>query len=110
MTVIFLDYITIRVMFFSRHYCMCIHQLMLLQYMFHDGNCILNDQELCSIIHSIITIMLLSYVIILYLPRGGVGSLDYNKLYNFWQFGTVVSAVEREAGVSQLRRFNSRSR
>ena len=26
------------------------------------------------------------------------------------QFGTVMSAVEREAGVSQLRGFNSRSR
>ena len=74
---------------FSRHYCMCIHQLILLQYMFYDGHCICNDQEQCIVIYSNITIMLLFYVIILSLAKGGVKSWDYNKLYydnNGWYY------------------------
>ena len=72
-------------MFFSKHYCMCIHQLILLQYIFYDGNCIWNNQELCIVMYSIIIIiMLLSYVIILYLAKGGVGSWYYNE--QAWDF------------------------
>ena len=56
--------------------------LILLKYMIYDGNCIWNDQELSIVIYSNITTMLLMYVIILYLAKGGVRSWDYNKSYN----------------------------